>query len=292
MTPARVITGLAVVAVASAPVLTQGPTFRGGTNIVPVYVAVRAGQSIVGGLGASDFKLTDRGIEQKIEIVSAEAVPIDVTLVVDTSQSVTSNLPAFRSDVRTIVGMLKPAEQIRLMTFDTEVRQVLSMQAPSGRPPVNEIRLGDTTALVDAMTFALARERRTERRHLVFVFTDGVDTSSVLDYASLPEIVARTDALLHIALVRPAPPTVLPPAALAALSSAASRTGGSLYPPGHDEGIVAAFDRAINDFRASYVLYFTPTDVPGAGWHDIKVQLQRQGNYDVKARAGYFAREN
>jgi VWFA-related protein len=267
-------------------------TFQSRTDLVPVYVAVRAGQDIVSGLRASDFTLTDRKVPQTIQVVSSEAVPIDVTLVVDTSRSVHNSLSAFRSDVLTIVGLLKPTEQVRLITFDTEVRQPLAMQPPSGRPPVSEIQLGDTTSLVDAMTFALARERRPERRHLVFVFTDGCDTSSMLDYGALPEIVSRTDALLHIALVRPAPPAVLSAPALAALSTAASRTGGSLYPPGSDEGIVSAFLRAINDFRGSYVLYFTPTNVQGPGWHEISVKVLKPGNYTVKARAGYFAREH
>jgi VWFA-related protein len=269
----------------------QGPTFRLATDLVPVYVAVRADRSLIGGLGSSDFALTDRGVPQTVEVASSDAVPVDVTLVVDTSRSVINSLPQFRADVTTIVGQLRPEEQLRLITFDTEVRQILPMQPSSGRAPVSRMRQGETTALADAVVLALARARRPERRHLVFVFTDGYDTSSVLGYGALPDLASRTDSLVHIALVRPSGADSPTAAALAALSATASRTGGSLYPPSeNDAGLVAAFQRAIDDFRHSYVLYFSPSGVSGAGWHDIAVRVLKPGSYDVRARAGYFAR--
>jgi VWFA-related protein len=235
--------------------------------------------------------LTDRGVPQTVEVASTDAVPIDVTLVVDTSRSVINSLPLFRSEVQSIVAALQPNEQIRLITFDTEVRQILAMQPPSDRPPVQQITLGDTTSLADALGLALARARRPDRRHLVFVFTDGYDTASMLGYGALPEIASHTDSLVHIALVRPSGADLPSVGAIGALATAAARTGGSLYPPTqNDGGIVAAFQRAIDDFRHSYVLFFTPTGVEGPGWHELSVKVNKPGGYDVRAREGYFGR--
>jgi VWFA-related protein len=292
VTGRHAIAGLVLVAMAgSVPARGQNLMFRLSTDLVPVYVSIRDGGSIVSGLRPEDFTLTDRGVRQTVEVASSDAVPIDVSLVVDTSRSVINSLARFRADVTAIVNQLRPDEQIRLITFDTDVRQILNMQPPSVNPPTNEIRLGETTSLVDAMVMALARPRRPERRHLVFVFTDGYDTSSVLAYGALPDLVTRTDSLVHIALVKPSGVDLPSAAAVAALSTAASRTGGALYPPAlGDTGIVAAFQRAIDNFRHSYVLYFTPTDVPGAGWHNIGVQVLKPGTFDIRAREGYFAR--
>jgi len=280
-----------VAAAISASPGAQGPVFRANSDAVPVYVSVRAGGDTVGALQSSDFALTDRGVSQTLGLVSSDSVPIDVTLVVDTSSSVINSLPLFRSEVQAIVGQLQTNEQIRLITFDAEVRQILAMQAPSERPPVQQIQLGDTTSLADALGFALARALRADRRHLVFVFTDGYDTSSILGYGALPELASHTDSIVHIALVRPSGTDLPSAGAIGALSSAAARTGGSLYQPTQNVGgIVAAFQRAIEDFRHSYVLYFTPTDVAAPGWHDISVKVTKPGNFDVRAREGYFGR--
>jgi len=269
----------------------QAPLFRANTDVVPVYVSVRRGGDTMGSLQSSDFAVTDRGVVQTVEVVSSEAVPIDVTLVVDTSRSVVNSLPLFRTEVQAIVGQLQRNEQIRLITFDTEVRQILAMQSPSDRPPVQQIQLGDTTSLADALVIALARAHRPDRRHLVFVFTDGYDTSSILGYGALAEVASHTHAIVHIALVRPSGSDLPSPGAIGALASAAARTGGQLWPPTKNEGgLVAAFQRAIEDFRHSYVLFFTPAGVPGPGWHDISVKVLKSGGLDVRAREGYFGR--
>jgi hypothetical protein len=184
---------------------------------------------------------------------------------------------------------LRPNEQLRLITFDTSVREVLPM-APSSRGlPVGAIHSGDLTSLLDATLMALARAPRPDRRHLVFVFTDGYDNASLLGYSALPAIAGRVDAVLHIVLVKvtgvPAP-TANP--AFDALAAAAARTGGALYPPGEAPAdVVAAFKLALEAFRHGYVLYYTPAGVARGGWHDIKVRVTRPGAFDVQARQGY-----
>ena len=282
--------GAALLAIVSARGQTP-PTFSANADLVWVNVAVRDGNSTVANLQSADFALTDRGVPQKVQVVSADSVPIDVTLVVDTSHSVVYSLPQFRADVQTIVDRLQPNEQIRLMTFDTDIRQLSRMLPPSRDLPIRDIQVGHTTSLNDALTIGLARARRKDRRHLVFVFTDGFDTSSVLGYAALPDLASRSESIVHIALVRPSGTEIPTREAIAALSAAAARTGGQLYtPPAKSEGIVNAFQRAIDDFRHSYVLYFTPEGVEGPGWHDLVVMVRKSGSYQVRAREGYFGR--
>lgn len=289
----RMLVGLAcALAALSTEPGAQGPTFRASSDNVYVYVSVRTGGDTVSALQQSDFSIIDRGVPQKVEMALSDAVPIDVTLVVDTSRSVINSLPLFRTEVQAIVASLWPNEQIRLITFDTEVRQILAMQPPSDRLPVQQIQLGDSTSLADALVIALARAHRPDRRHLVFVFTDGVDTSSMLGYGALAEVASHTHSIVHIALVRPSGSDLPSVDAMAALTSAAARTGGEIYPPTQNVGgIVAAFQRAMDDFRHSYVLYFAPEGVPGPGWHNISVMVSKPGKFQVRAREGYFGRQ-
>jgi VWFA-related protein len=286
VTIALVASALAVAASAQQP----QPTFRSVSDLVPVQVSVHTARSVVTNLTAGDFVLTDNGVRQEIAAVSADTVSTDVTLVVDTSGSVIRSLDRFKADVRRMAGELRPNEQIRLITFDTDVREAFAMQPASRRVPVDAIRTGNMTSLLDAMLAALARVPRPDRRHLVFVFTDGYDNASVLGYNAIPALASRSDAVLHIVLVKaPGVPVPSPNPAFDALAAAAARTGGALYPPSEAPAdVVTAFKLAVEAFRHGYVLYYTPRGVTSEGWHDVKVTITRPGAYDVAARQGYF----
>ncbi|MFI5177474.1 MAG: VWA domain-containing protein [Vicinamibacterales bacterium] len=285
---AAALASAAIIAGASAQ--QPQPTFRSVSDLVPVQVSVHTARSVVTNLTAADFELTDNGVRQEISAVSADTVSADVTLVVDTSGSVIRSLDRFKSDVRRMADQLRPNEQVQLITFDTDVREPVAMQPASRRVLVDAIRIGNMTSLLDAMLAALARAPRPDRRHLVFVFTDGYDNASVLGYNALPAIAARSEAVLHIVLVKvPGVPVPSPNPAFDALAAAAARTGGALYLPDQAPAdVVAAFKLAVEAFRHGYVLYYTPRGVTREGWHDIRVTITRPGAYDVAARQGYF----
>jgi VWFA-related protein len=286
--------GIAAAIVVGLPVhasLTQDPqlTFRSLSSLVPVHVSVRSGRSFVPGLTAADFELSDNGVRQQIDTVSSDVQATDVTLVVDTSGSVTRSIGRFRSDVTKIAGLLKPGEQVRLITFDSDVRESFPMQDPRNAR-VDDMIAGHMTSLADAMVFALARAPRPGRHHLVFVFTDGYDNASVMSYGALPGIAARSDAVLYVVLVKvTGVPDAPPPLAFDALADAATRTGGEYFAPSEEPlDVASAFKQALESFRHTYVLYFVPRGVPPAGWHQLTVRVTRPGKYDVQARQGYF----
>jgi VWFA-related protein len=280
----------AALAFVFVPVEGQQATFRGGTDVVPVQVSVRIGRTFAKDLTAADFELYDNGVRQEIQAVSADTLLTDVTLVVDTSGSVIRSLGRFKSDVKRIAGELRPGEQVRLITFDSDVHEVFPMQDAAKKPPVDQIKTGDLTSLLDAMVFALARAPRPDRRHIVFVFTDGYDNASMTGYGAIPDLAGRADAVLYIVVVKiTGVPDAYPTAAYNALVAAAARTGGALYPPTEEYVDVAgSFKQALEAFRHSYVLYFTPKNVTRSGWHALTVKVTRPGASDVKARQGYF----
>ena len=112
----------------SAPGQQPRATFRAVADIVPVHVSVRTDRSFVRNLTASDFELYDNGVRQDIRAVAADSLAVDVTLVVDTSGSVVRSIGRFKSDVRDIVRQLRPDEQVRLITFDSELREIFPMK--------------------------------------------------------------------------------------------------------------------------------------------------------------------
>jgi len=266
----------------------QQPVFRATTDRVTIDVSVRAGKDPVRGLTAADFVLEDNGVRQEIEAITTDSLPVDVTLAMDLSGSVLGNIDRFKSNVKTIASTLRPIDRLRLVTFSYDVKQVEPMRRATESLDVAGIQPGNYTSMNDALFYALAWPVDLERRHLVVAFTDGYDTSSMLDDERLMTIASRSDAVLHTVLTgeQPQVAKTIFDAGRKTLIEAAARTGGAT----HDLGdAVKSFKEVFDQFRTSYVLRYTLRGVKAEGWHDVTVKLTRPGAFTIRSRRGYFA---
>ena len=85
----------------SPPAQDPAPVFRAGADVVSVEASVRRERRPVIGLTAADFELLDNGVPQEITDVNYEKLPIDVTVLLDVSASVTgSALDELRRSLR------------------------------------------------------------------------------------------------------------------------------------------------------------------------------------------------
>jgi hypothetical protein len=66
----------------------------------------------------------------------------------------------------------------------------------------------------------------------------------------------------------------------------AGETGGMVAVVKPGENLTSRFRRMVQDFRSSYVLYFTPKGVERAGVHTLDVRVKRNGA-EVRARRSY-----
>ena len=264
------------------------PTFRTGTASVAVDVAVRRGNVPVAGLTAADFELFDNDVSQQIESVSVEAVPIDISLVVDTSRSVVGNFRSFRNEVRRFAQMLRPVDRVRVVSFGSAVQELVAMQPASEPLNLDALQPGGATSSNDGLFYGLLWPAELDRRHLVIAMTDGVDSYSTLTSASVIDVAERASAVFHVILVDGfAPTTTWEKGSREAVVEAARRSGGAV----HDLGRAAGdFKRIFDDFRASYVLRYTPQGVAREGWHDLNVRVRAPdtSKMTIRARRGYW----
>src|SRR5262245_59019058 len=144
----------------------QRPVFRSRSDLVSIDVSVRRGNVPVTGLSAGDFKVLDNGVLQKVESVSYEAVPIDVTLFLDTSPSLSGLLDELKRDIAKVAGMLRPDDRLRLLTFDYQVNDVFGWQASGGDLKLEAARMGRISSVYDAIFLSLMRRPDIDRRHL------------------------------------------------------------------------------------------------------------------------------
>jgi VWFA-related protein len=282
-----IVVAISAIALAQQP--PSQPVFRAGVDAVMVDVSVQTTDRPVSGLTAADFRLRDNGVPQEFVVSTIEAVPVDVTVLVDTSYSVVPNLDKFRADVQRFPPLLRAIDRIRLITFAYGAAEILPMQPRPKTIAVDRITAGPGTSLNDALLFALLPESPPGRRHLVIVLTDGADVTSAVDADDVPGIAMRSGAILHAVLRRPADAAGKPATASEqALEDAAKETGGRVWDLSTTGDIVGVLTQVFEHFKQNYVLSFVPKGVTRDGWHELSVEVPGLPGARVVARRGYF----
>lgn len=310
-------TALMTPAGAAAPQTAPQATFRSGASAVMVDVSVRdRSRRAVRGLKAGDFQVRDNGVLQQVDDVSYGKLPIDVTVALDVSHSVTGNaLERLRRGVRELMDDLGPQDRLKLVLFNMRVMRTVDFtkDVKAVDRALQAVTAGGGTSLFDAVSVALVSASEADRRQLIVVFTDGNDSTSTTSGAMLTDVARRTRAT--VAFVVPVAgtssafsqplfdtrgklitSTPLPTTEAPRLSSSqfgffrtlALETGGTILPVTQTTNLSAAFRSVLDEFRSAYVLYYTARGVDRAGFHTIEVKVNREGAV-VQARRGYFA---
>jgi VWFA-related protein len=260
--------------------------FRSRAEVVVIDVAVAEGRTPITTLTKDDFELRDNGIAQQILDFGREALPLDVTITVDISGSMT---PPKRTVVERAIGQvsaaLRPDDRGAVVTFGTHVAE----RTPLQRPPlaVNLSAIGNGTAVYDALLLSLVTPPLMDRRQVNLFMTDGEDTTSSFDAPTVVETARHANGQVSIVLVRDNG-RLKDKVAKATFDSIARMTGGEVIELDRGEDLSRAFLTAIETLRTSYVLRYSPAGVSSAGWHDVTVTV-RSKKYSVRARKGYWA---
>jgi VWFA-related protein len=293
MTGRLVLTAVAFALSASLQGQPPATVFRSGVDVVSVPVSVKQKNRPVSGLTAADFQVLDNGVAQQLTSTLVEVLPVDVTLVLDTSGSLRAHLADLKSEIQQIADVLQSNDRVRLIAFANTVADVFGLQPAGSRLPLERLTAGGGTSFYNALAAALMALPDTDRPQLVFGFSDGLDNVSFLDADRVVSLAGRTSASLYIGLVAaPAERRVSltpyeggPNRRL--LREAVARTGGAFVEDSSGTRLSDAFGRVLEEFRTSYMLTYTPRGVGRTGWHDIAVKVTRPGKFDIRARRGY-----
>lgn len=317
MTPrlARVLAKAAVVLLLVTASL-SAQRFTSGVEVVSVPASVTEKGKAVTGLVAADFVLTDNGVPQIVEVAALEEMPIDVSLVIDASQSVQGALlTRLKKAVAETAALLTHNDRIRVIAVQHVIREIVRWQPGGGTPSLDALTGSGSTSIYDALAAALMRSSPDGRRHLVVVFTDGFDTSSVVAPDALTSIAALSDTVVNAVIAiedlkeRRSTQSVAPSAGNArggsltmGLTPADEQqlpsvrplrdavvlpTGGQVFAVDMQEPLSGTFSAAVRAFRTSYVLRYIPMNVATPGWHSIAVTVHRPNRYEIRARKGY-----
>jgi hypothetical protein len=301
--------------------------FRSGVDAVAIDVAVLSGARPVAGLTTADFQVIDNGVPQTVLEVIPETLPIDLTLVLDTSGSISPKLhESIVRAVRRVQDRLRPSDRVSLIEFNERLREALPLTSAGSLGQVTFAEMKGQTSFNDAIALALAApEPPAGRRQMIIAFTDGIDTTSILDDDSVLRMALHAQKAVFV--VAKEFPSALPMSFLNELTGSTggllqvvppvqvSTTRSNVLPPKlpgdakapdpfgtgvtvavtqtrtqtPEELLDASFVNAFEAFRTSYVLRYTLAGVPREGWHALTIRVTKPGtSYTVRARRGYF----
>jgi VWFA-related protein len=295
----------------TVPAPQQTPVFRTGTSVVSVDVSVRdARRRVVTNLTAADFTVLDNGVPQTVTDVSFGKLPIDVTVGLDVSYSVTGPLlEQLRRAVLQLMRDLRKGDRLKLMLFDMRVTRTVDFTTDTRQveQAMRTAVAGGGTALFDALSVAMISAADPDRRQLVIFFTDGHDGVSTTPLTTLTQVGERTRASVSLVLlptysVRGGPTSPMTPFSTVfggrgvasnqlivldpGLQRLSTDTGGTVM-LANTSALGVAFLRVLDDFRSAYVLHYSPSGVDRGGFHAIEVTVSRP-DVVVQARRGYF----
>ena len=298
----RLTAAIALMAAMHLSAAAQEPMrFRAGTELVSVDVLVTENRQPVLGLTPADFELIDNGVAQTVDQLYLEQLPVNVVMVLDTSGSVIgARLADLKAGARSVIEKLRPKDRAAILSFShrLEMPSPLTGDRAALRKAVNDLDAVGSTSLRDAAFAGLALRAADNTRTLLLLFSDGLDTSSILSESRLLAIVRRSDAIIYAIGVQDAPVAqmggrgvlFLPPESVTDdrfLGALAREGGGRLLHAQEQRNIERTFARVFEEFNQRYVLGFTPRGVSQGGWHKVDVRLKNKRG-TVLARRGYF----
>jgi VWFA-related protein len=286
VTAIRLALALAVMAVASAVIRAhQEAPFAAKAAPVRVDVLVTENGATIPGLTAPDFEVTDNGVLQQVDLIEFGKLPLNVIMALDLSESTRGErLLHLRLAVRAVLGGLGSADRAALLTFSDGVQlaHALTPDFAPVRAALDKVQPAGGTALVDAAYAALMLAGRDAGRDLVVVFSDGLDSSSILPPGRVLESARRSDAVVYGV-------TAGNSAKVGFVSSLSEQTGGQSLEISSTMDLQKTLVGILDEFRRRYVLSFTPRGVSTTGWHRLQVRVKGGRRPLITARQGYTA---
>jgi Ca-activated chloride channel family protein len=281
--------------------------FRSGVDLVHLSVVVtdRRGEYAAAGLGPDDFRVLEDGVPQRLEFVAAEEdVPLDFAILLDTSGSMSHRMPTLQRAATGLLRALRPGDRGLVAQF-TDVMQVLSNFTGDVGHLAEAVRrtyASGHTALYDAMYVMLRDFERTKtrmnagRRRAMMVFSDGIDTTSLLGVDEVLELARATGVSIYpVVLGSPADRRVM--IALYGrrvtevtfdMKNLARETGTRAFFPAQADELAGVYSDIVGELSHQYVLGYVSTNARrDEAFRRVTVQVAN--GYQARTRSGYIA---
>ena len=281
-----------------APMHESAPPIRVDVRLINVFVNVTdTNGAPVPRLTQSDFSLFEDGVPQKISVFERQsAMPLSIVLAIDTSGSVRKDLPIEQRAAHNFVhALLRPVDQLSLMDFSSDVREVVPFTNRPNRidAGLENLRPGPATALYDAVYLASQSLGSRSGRKVLVIISDGGNTVNGVEYPKALEQAVRSEVMVYSIIDVPIEADAgRDTGGEHAMMTLAQETGGKFYYANANE-LEHAFQQVSDDLRTQYLLgYYPKRRVVDPGFRRISVHLNdepKDGSYNLRHRPGYYS---
>ena len=197
----------------------EGDVVRVETQLVsvPAVVTSRTGRPM-SGLRAENFVVYEDGQKQNIANFGTTQAPFEIALLLDTSGSTRADVVLIRQAANAFIDALRPGDRVAVVAFDTatvgrdklatvEVMSSLTEDRKQLRLAIDRLGSSNGTPFYDALERVAnqvfrdpARDELRGRRAIV-ALTDGVDSTSELDYPTARASLLRSGVATYFVQV-------------------------------------------------------------------------------------------
>ena len=269
-------------------------TFKAGSGaIVSLFATVNdADKRLVPGLTQEEFEVYDNDKLQPIAVFDNKIQPITVTVMLDTSLSMTNSLDLLRNAAEQFLIRLLPQDRAKVGAFNDKIE--FSSRFTNNRDELvtdmKDLDYGNGTRLWDAVGASLDELKGVEGRRVVLVFTDGDDTTSklglgaVTDRARDEEVMVyaiglQTEMVVDRQVIRSKPDR--------GLRRIAEETGGGYFELRKTTELAPTFTRIAQELHSQYAIGFEAKQLDGKV-HKLMVKMKQPG-MTARARRSYVA---
>jgi Ca-activated chloride channel family protein len=261
-----------------------------------------------------DFRVFENGVQQTIESVTREEVPISYGLVIDNSGSMRNQIGQVIEAGKTIVNANKEGDETFVVRFVSSDKIELKQDFTADKDTLidvldNELLPeGGKTAVIDAVYLAAehAAEHKKgndlddKRRRALIIVTDGEERKSVYERDQLFDMLRETDVQLYVigfvseldregGFIRKSPRAK----AVELVERMAKETGGRAFFPTSLSELPGIAQEIAKDLRTQYVISYNPTDKRRDGsYRAVRVTVEDKAGREKRVavtRAGYSA---
>jgi Ca-activated chloride channel homolog len=271
----------------------QEPTFRSGTQFVPLFTTVTDAQGrLVPDLDRDQFTILDNGKPQNVTVFENETQPFTAVVMLDFSASMTANLDRLKQATEQFLIRMLPADKAQVGAFSDKIQ--FSGTFTSDRDDLigalRDLQFGNPTRLYDAAYESIDMLADIDGRKVVVLFTDGDDTASrrglgsTLDYAREKEVMMyaiglQSEFFNGQRMVRSNPDR--------GLKKLAEETGGGFFELKKTDDLGPTFTRVVQELHSLYTIGFNPAALDGKE-HKLEVRMKQAG-MTARARRSYIA---
>jgi len=269
----------------------QDQTLKVDVNLVLVNATVSdLNGRLVAGLDRSNFRLTENGVEQKIEYFNVEDLPLSVGLVFDATGSMADKLSSAREAATAFLKTSNPHDEYFLIEFSDRPGLIEDFTTDVARL---QKRLFSTSArgltpLFDAVQMGLEKIKGARNtKKALLVITDGEDNNSRSTFSDIRESTRHQDVLIYaIGLVQSVK-------GQSTIGDLVETTGGRAFFPNAASQLQDICTRIAIELKNQYLLGYRSTNQTKDGtWREIHLEVEPPKGLPplkVRAKTGYYA---